>query len=56
MTLMYIPGETFASTTVLSAQTNFDFFWDCHAVENCRRRKLGCPENTKSLKSHAPEG
>ena len=36
---MYIPGEPFASATALSAQTNFDFFWDCHAVENCRRRK-----------------
>ena len=29
---MYIPGEPFSSA-------NFDFFWECHAVENCRRRQ-----------------
>ena len=29
---MYLPGEPFVSA-------NFDFFWECHAVENCRRRQ-----------------
>ena len=33
---MYISGELFASAMALSAQTNFDLFWECHVVENCR--------------------
>ena len=29
---MNIQGEPFASATALSAQTNFDFFWECCVV------------------------